>query len=490
MIAGKSSADAGSAHTSACASSTPTRSPPPSPTATANASNMPWPTGRGDGDRVCGHERPMSQRWRPRTTRVDRPVGAPAARRFVPWLPWRSPTPSSTSSATRRWSACAGSPTASPARWWPRSRSPTRAAASRTGRPSHMIDAAEASGQLQPGGTIVEPTSGNTGVGLAIVAAQRGYQCVFVMTDKVSPEKVSLLEAYGAEVVVCPVAVEPDDPSSYYSTAERLVHEIPGAYRPNQYDNPANPESHYDTTGPEIWRQTDGLLTHFVAGVGTGGTITGVARYLKEQNPAVQIVAADPEGSVYSGGSGRPYLVEGIGEDFWPSTYDRSTGRSHHRGDRQRQLPDRSTGHARGGAAHRRVVRDRRCTRPSKWPASPGPTTWSSCSYPTRDGATCPRCTTTAGWPASASWSTTDPPSATCSKPNATDVPTLIYVQPRQHGARRHHHHAQPGGQSAARGQGRDAHRRRRGDGRGRPSCGSWSSPSRTMRCSTRRWRR
>ncbi|MDH4170948.1 MAG: cystathionine beta-synthase [Acidimicrobiia bacterium] len=185
----------------------------------------------------------------------------------------------------------------------------------------HMIDQAEASGQLQPGGTIVEPTSGNTGVGLAIVAAQRGYRCVFVMTDKVSPEKVSLLEAYGAEVVVCPVAVEPADPNSYYSTAERLVHEIPGAYRPNQYDNQANPESHYLTTGPEIWRQSDGLLTHFVAGVGTGGTITGVARYLKEQNPAVQIVAADPEGSVYSGGSGRPYLVEGIGEDFWPSTY-------------------------------------------------------------------------------------------------------------------------------------------------------------------------
>jgi cystathionine beta-synthase len=186
-----------------------------------------------------------------------------------------------------------------------------------------MIDAAERNGLLKPGGTIVEPTSGNTGVGLAIVAAQRGYRCVFVMTDKVAPEKVSLLRAYGAEVVVCPVAVDPDDPQSYYSTAERLVREIPDAYRPNQYANPANPQSHYDTTGPELWKQTDGRITHFVAGIGTGGTITGVARYLKEQNPDVRIIGADPEGSVFSGGSGRPYLVEGVGEDFWPETFDR-----------------------------------------------------------------------------------------------------------------------------------------------------------------------
>jgi cystathionine beta-synthase len=187
-----------------------------------------------------------------------------------------------------------------------------------------MIDAAERDGLLQPGGTIVEPTSGNTGVGLAIVAAQRGYRCVFVMTDKVAPEKISLLRAYGAEVVVCPVAVEPEDPDSYYSTAERLVREIPGAYRPNQYANQNNPLAHYRTTGPEIWRQTAGRITHFVAGVGTGGTISGVGRYLKERNPAVRIVGGDPEGSVYSGGSGRPYLVEGIGEDFWPETYDPS----------------------------------------------------------------------------------------------------------------------------------------------------------------------
>ena len=187
-----------------------------------------------------------------------------------------------------------------------------------------MIDAAERAGLLQPGGTIVEPTSGNTGVGLAIVAARRRYRCVFVMPDKMSAEKIKLLRAYGAEVVVCPTAVAPSDPESYYSVANRLTEEIPGAYQPNQYRNPENPESHVRTTGPEIWRQTAGRITHFVAGIGTGGTITGVGRYLKAQNPAVQIVGADPEGSVYSGGDGRPYLVEGIGEDFWPETYDRS----------------------------------------------------------------------------------------------------------------------------------------------------------------------
>ncbi|MCH7789477.1 MAG: cystathionine beta-synthase [Acidobacteria bacterium] len=187
-----------------------------------------------------------------------------------------------------------------------------------------MIEAAEESGELQPGGTIIEPTSGNTGVGLAIVAAQRGYSCIFVMTDKVAPEKVTLLKAYGAEVIVCPVAVPPDDPQSYYSTAERLVAETPKSFRPNQYDNMHNPRAHYETTGPEIWSQTEGTITHFVAGAGTGGTLTGVGRYLKEQNPGVQIIAADPAGSVYSGGSGRPYLVEGVGEDFWPSTYDPS----------------------------------------------------------------------------------------------------------------------------------------------------------------------
>ena len=185
-----------------------------------------------------------------------------------------------------------------------------------------MVDAAEHAGLLSAGGTIVEPTSGNTGVGLAMVAAQRGYRCIFVVTSKVGAEKVDLLRAYGAEVVVCPVAVAPDDPESYYSVAERLVREIPGAFRPNQYHNLTNPQAHFETTGPELWRQTAGKITHFVAGAGTGGTLSGVGRYLKGKNPAVQIIAADPEGSVFSGGSGRPYLVEGIGEDFFPTTYD------------------------------------------------------------------------------------------------------------------------------------------------------------------------
>jgi cystathionine beta-synthase len=188
---------------------------------------------------------------------------------------------------------------------------------------TRMVDAAEASGELAPGGTIVEPTSGNTGVGLAMVAQSRGYHCVFVCPDKVSDDKRNVLRAYGAEVVVCPTAVAPDHPDSYYSVSDRLVQEIEGAWKPNQYANVNNPRSHYETTGPEVWKQTDGRVTHFVAGVGTGGTISGVGRYLKEQNPDVQIVGADPAGSVYSGGSGRPYLVEGVGEDFWPETYDR-----------------------------------------------------------------------------------------------------------------------------------------------------------------------
>ncbi|MDV8020258.1 cystathionine beta-synthase [Rhodococcus sp. IEGM 1330] len=188
-----------------------------------------------------------------------------------------------------------------------------------------MIDAAEASGELKPGGTIVEPTSGNTGVGLALVAQQRGYKCVFVCPDKVGEDKRNVLRAYGAEVVVCPTSVAPDDPNSYYSVSDRLVREIEGAWKPNQYANPAGPESHYETTGPEIWADTDGKITHFVAGVGTGGTITGTGRYLKEMSGGkVKVIGADPEGSVYSGGTGRPYLVEGVGEDFWPSAYDPS----------------------------------------------------------------------------------------------------------------------------------------------------------------------
>ncbi len=188
-----------------------------------------------------------------------------------------------------------------------------------------MIDAAEREGLLKPGGTIVEPTSGNTGVGLALVAQQRGYSCVFVVPDKVSKDKIRVLEAYGARVVVCPTAVPPEHADSYYNVSDRLVEEIPGAWKPNQYANVQNPLSHYEQTGPELWEQTDGQITHFVAGVGTGGTITGTGRYLKEVSDGrVQIIGADPEGSVYSGGTGRPYLVEGVGEDFWPTTYDPS----------------------------------------------------------------------------------------------------------------------------------------------------------------------
>src|SRR3954464_11864215 len=185
-----------------------------------------------------------------------------------------------------------------------------------------MIEAAEESGALKPGGTIVEPTSGNTGVGLAIVAQQKGYKCIFVCPDKVSTDKINVLRAYGAEVVVCPTAVDPEHPDSYYNVSDRLAAQ-PGAWKPDQYSNPENPRSHYETTGPEIWKQTDGRITHFVAGVGTGGTISGIGRYLKEQNPEIQVIGADPAGSVYSGGTGRPYLVEGVGEDFWPETYDR-----------------------------------------------------------------------------------------------------------------------------------------------------------------------
>ncbi|TFD13383.1 cystathionine beta-synthase [Cryobacterium sp. TMT1-2-2] len=186
-----------------------------------------------------------------------------------------------------------------------------------------IIDAAEREGLLKPGGTIVEPTSGNTGVGLALVAQQRGYKCVFVLPDKVGEDKRNVLTAYGAEIVVTPTSVAPEDPESYYSVSDRLARDIPGAFKPNQYFNPNGPLSHYETTGPEIWRDTDGTVTHFVAGVGTGGTITGTGRYLREvSNDAVRIIGADPEGSVYSGGTGRPYLVEGVGEDFWPGAYD------------------------------------------------------------------------------------------------------------------------------------------------------------------------
>jgi cystathionine beta-synthase len=187
-----------------------------------------------------------------------------------------------------------------------------------------MIETAERSGKLRPGGTIVEPTSGNTGVGLALVAISRGYRCVFTCPDKVAQDKIGVLRAYGAEVVVCPTAVPPDHPDSYYSTARRLAGEIPGGWQPDQYANPDNPAAHYYSTGPEIWAQTEGKITHFITGIGTGGTISGTGRYLKEASAGrVRVIGADPEGSVYSGGTGRPYLVEGVGEDIWPATFDR-----------------------------------------------------------------------------------------------------------------------------------------------------------------------
>lgn len=185
-----------------------------------------------------------------------------------------------------------------------------------------LVEAAERDGRLRPGGTIVEPTSGNTGTGLAIAARLKGYRVIAVMPDKMSKEKIDLLRAYGAEVVVTPTDVAPDSPQSYYRVADRLTEEIPGAFQPNQYANPGNPQTHYETTGPELWRQTGGRITHFVCGVGTGGTITGVARYLRQQNPHAEVIGADPEGSIYSNATVHPYLVEGVGEDFWPATFD------------------------------------------------------------------------------------------------------------------------------------------------------------------------
>src|SRR5262249_37987906 len=190
-----------------------------------------------------------------------------------------------------------------------------------------MIEAAENAGQLRPGATIVEPTSGNTGTGLAMAAALKGYRLVCVMPDKMSSEKIALLRAYGADVAVCPTAVPGESPQSYYSVADRLTREIPGAFQPNQYFNQANPAAHEATTGPEVWRQTDGRITHFVAGMGTGGTISGVGRVLKRHNPKIQVIGADPVGSIYSAGDNftpKIYKVEGIGEDFMPSTMDLS----------------------------------------------------------------------------------------------------------------------------------------------------------------------
>jgi cystathionine beta-synthase len=186
-----------------------------------------------------------------------------------------------------------------------------------------MIEVAEKEGLLKPGGTVVEPTSGNTGAGLALAAAVKGYKCICVMPDKTSKEKQDLLKALGAEVIVTPTGLTPDDPESYYAVAEKLARETPGGFKPGQYENPANPLAHYETTGPEVWEQTDGRITHFVAGMGTCGTITGTGHYLKEQNPEVKVVGADPEGSIFSDPSNvHTYAVEGVGEDFYPGNYD------------------------------------------------------------------------------------------------------------------------------------------------------------------------
>src|ERR1700684_3646567 len=189
-----------------------------------------------------------------------------------------------------------------------------------------MIEDAEKSGKLKPGGTIIEGTSGNTGMGLAIAAVIKGYKCIFTSTDKQSKEKFDALRAFGAEVIVCPTNVDPEDPRSYYSVSSRLEREVPNSWKPNQYDNLSNTDAHYESTGPEIWEQTEGRITHLVAGVGTGGTVTGTVRYLRERKPDLVVIGADPEGSIYSGGEDnvRPYLVEGVGEDFWPETFDPS----------------------------------------------------------------------------------------------------------------------------------------------------------------------
>ena len=265
-----------------------------------------------------------------------------------------------------------------------------------------MIEAAERDGLLQPGGTIIEPTSGNTGHGLAIAAALKGYRCIFVMADKQSSEKQQLLRAYGAEVVLCPTNVPPESPESYYSVAARLARDIPGAFKPDQYWNAENPAAHEQTTGPELWDGTDGTITHFVASVGTGGTISGVAHYLKTRNPAIVVVGADPEGSVLSGDTARPYLTEGVGEDFFPGTYDPAAV------DRWVRVSDRDAfamarrltreeGILSGGSCGTAMVAAREVDPRAGRRPTAGTTPWSWSCCPTAAGTTSRSSTTTSG---------------------------------------------------------------------------------------------
>ena len=233
-----------------------------------------------------------------------------------------------------------------------------------------MIEAAERAGLLKPGGTIIEPTSGNTGHGLAIAAALKGYRCIFVMADKQSSEKQALLRAYGAEVVICPTNVAPESPDSYYSVARRLARDIPGAFQPDQYANMENPKAHEATTGPEIWDATDGRITHLVASAGTGGTISGIAHALKAHKPELIVVGADPEGSILSGDQARPYLTEGVGEDFMPGRVRPAGRRSLGARLRPRGVPRRAAPHPRGGHPRRRNRAGRRSLRRSSWGVS------------------------------------------------------------------------------------------------------------------------